>query len=126
MAEPFRANFDSSGRIVGFRPLSSPSESFEPEEMFERLDGGETLTLAGVAYRLTEEGNLIHPEVDVIETVELGYGVRLDAGVSFHASRDRLPDPAGAIVIDDRTRIQDTSIEDGVEIGRHNSIRALF
>lgn len=126
MPDPFRANFDHWGRINSFSPSDFPDEIFAPEDMGQRLNGDERLTLGRAEYYLTEDGNLIHPDIDVIETVELGNGIRLDSGVVFHPSRDNLPNPENRITIGDGTRVEDTEIEDGVIIGRNGLIRAQF
>jgi len=114
------------GRINSFSPSDYPDEVFAPEDMAERLSGRERLTLGHVEYLLSVRGNLIHPEVDVISTVRLGRGVRLDAGVVFQPSPDGLPNPENLIEIGDRTRVEGTEIEDGVAIGDHSLIRARF
>jgi acetyltransferase-like isoleucine patch superfamily enzyme len=126
MPDPFHANFDNWGRINSFSPSDFPDELLAPEDMGEHLDGSERLTLGGAEYYITEDGNLIHPDIDVIATVELGSGVRLDSGVVFHPSRDSLPDPENRITVGDGTRVEDTEIEDGVIIGRNGLIRAQF
>jgi NDP-sugar pyrophosphorylase family protein len=125
MSEQFRVELDNAGRINHFRPVRfSDDEPLSPEAIGEYLDGDERVTLKGIEYVLTQRGNLIHPEVDVIPSVSLGFGVRLDKDVTFHAPNDALPEPANCIVIQDRTRIVGTDIGDGVVIAKHALIRA--
>lgn len=126
MADSFNVSFDSSGRIEHYSPDGFPDVGIQPEDMAEYLNGGERLTVGNTKYTLTRHGSLIHPEVEIIPGVSLGFGVRIDSGVVFHRSRDGLTDPANEIVVGDRSRIDGTEIEDGVELGTHMLSKAKF
>ena len=126
MPEPFLVDADRFGRINHFTPAEHPEVTIRPEFMVEYLDGGERLTLDGAEYDITEAGNLIHPDVEVIPTVKLGFGVRLGPDVVFRLTRDGRPDPDEEIVVGSRSRVEDTEVEDGVHIGAHNLILARF
>jgi NDP-sugar pyrophosphorylase family protein len=124
MTEQFQVAVDRAGRIDHYMRDGNSYEALSPEKIGEYLHGNERLTLRGVEYSLTEKGGLIHSEVELIPSVELGFGVRLDRGVTFHDSADGLPEPAHRIEVQDRTRVTGTSVEDGVFIGLHNVIKA--
>ncbi len=77
-----------------------------------------------VEYDLTETGGLVHPDVEVIDSVVLGFGVRLDAGTTFHRFKDDLMDPRDKIEIGNNSRIVGTEIADQVTIGSYALIHA--
>jgi bifunctional N-acetylglucosamine-1-phosphate-uridyltransferase/glucosamine-1-phosphate-acetyltransferase GlmU-like protein len=124
MASPFEVDVDNSGRIQGFIPEGFPDVVIGPEDMAEKMDGGETVTLRDAEYNLLPNGSLVHPSVEVIGSVELGAGVRLDEGTTFHRFHPDIKDPRDKITIGDRARIEGTEIEDHVEIGSYALILA--
>jgi UDP-3-O-[3-hydroxymyristoyl] glucosamine N-acyltransferase len=117
---------DNSGRINHFVAQDFSNDPISPESIGKHLDGGERITLSGVEYDLTQNGSLVHPDVEVIESAELGFGVRLGPGTTLRGFMGQEADRTAEdkIVIGDRTRIEGTEIQDQVVIGRHALILA--
>ncbi len=124
MGHPFEAVTDNSGRILSYIPEGYPDVKVSPKDIAGSIDGGERVVLDGVEYDLTETGGLVHPDVEVINSVVLGFGVRLDAGTTFHRFKDDLMDPRDRIEIGNNSRIVGTEIADQVTIGSHALIHA--
>lgn len=81
-ANQYEALTDARGRIVDYF-VHRFDEAWPPDKIGKHLDGGERVTLRGIEYDLTEKGNLIHPDVELHDSVHLGHGVLLGAGVKF-------------------------------------------
>ena len=125
MRYPFEVVTDHAGRVEHYAPTDFPNTQINPEEVSDYIDGGERAVIKGVEYDITENGSLIHPDVDTkICTLSLGSGVRLDQGTTFDAFTGKLEGPLERIVVGDRTRIRGTSVRDGVFIGQHALILA--
>ena len=119
---------DSSGRINYFVTPAFPDDPISPEDISEHIDGGERVTLSGVEYDLTQNGSLVHPDVEVIGSVALGFGTRIGQGTVFHGFMGKETDrkAADSIFIGNRTRIDGTEIHDQVQIGQYAFILARF
>ncbi len=125
MRYPFEVVVDHSGRVEHYAPTDLPNTQINPEDIKGYIDGGERAVIKGVEYDLTENGSLIHPDVDArMCTLSLGSGVRVDQGTTFEAFPGMLKEPLERIVVGDRTRIRGTTIQDGVFIGQHALILA--
>jgi carbonic anhydrase/acetyltransferase-like protein (isoleucine patch superfamily) len=125
MRYPFEVVVDHSGRVEHYAPTDFPNTQINPEDINGYIDGGERAVIKGVEYDLTENGSLIHPDVNArIGTLSLGSGVRIDQGTTFEPFPGLLRQPLERIVVGDRTRIRGTAIRDGVSIGQHALILA--
>lgn len=126
MPSPFEVVTDKFGRINHYVPTGFPDIHIQPKEMGEHLDGGERVAFDGSEYNLTENGSLVHPDIEVIPSVQLGSGVRIGEGTVFRPFIKSLREPDNTIEIGDGTRIEGTEVHDQVSIGQYAVIRAAF
>lgn len=112
----FEVVTDRSGRPKHFVAVGYDGAQVLPEEMREYLRGTEIVEHRDQEYVLTADGNLIHVGVELPppEVVELGSGVLIGAGVTFE---DNGEPESGQIVIGDRSKVIDSTLHSGVEIG---------
>jgi carbonic anhydrase/acetyltransferase-like protein (isoleucine patch superfamily) len=132
MAQAFEVVTDNGGRIHHYLMAGVYASPLAPAEVGQHMDGGERVLIASrdpessviTEYDLTESGGLVHPDVEVGQSVELGIGVRLDAGVTFRGSIDGRDHPEDNIVICDGARVKGTEIAEQVLIGKSALILA--
>jgi UDP-3-O-[3-hydroxymyristoyl] glucosamine N-acyltransferase len=110
----FEVATDNAHRILHFIPEEHPRKQIQPENMGAYLDGGERLVHEGQEYDLTDEGGLIHPDVEVPDSAIIGPGVLLEEGVKFVATRART---GHEVAVRARARLRDSKLYPGVDIG---------
>lgn len=124
MLSPLDVITDHAGRITHFVHPDHDHETIDPVRVGAQITGGERVMLKGVEYDITPEGSLVHPDVELHDTVILGSGVRIGEGTEFAEMISDGDSPLETIVVGNGTRIEGTKISDPVTIGRFAVILA--
>lgn len=116
---------DNSGRINYF--LGGGDEGFliTPPAIGLIMDGDEQVDFKGVKYNLHESGSLVHPEVEVPDSVILHAGVLLREGVEFKPTNPATGEDE-PIFIGSGSRIQGTEVHGGVVIDTRALVLARY
>ncbi len=124
MSNSFEVVTDSSGRINYYVPAGfsdTPDTRINPEEISQWMNGNERIKFKGIEYDLYENGCLVYPGIDFIDSALLDGGVKLGPGTTFEYKPNDIDD---MVEIGNRARIEGTRIAERVKIGSHAVVLA--
>jgi carbonic anhydrase/acetyltransferase-like protein (isoleucine patch superfamily) len=124
MSNSFEVVTDNSGRINYYVPAGfsdTLDTRINPEEIAQWMNGSERIKFKGVEYDLYENGCLVYPDIDFIDSAFLDGGVKLGPGTTFEQKPHDIND---MVEIGNRARIEGAKIGERVKIGRSAVILA--